>query len=264
MKSRDLSCVFVGMVQSKNSNGRIKSSSNIKCFVGFEATFTNQGLASCVYWVVWARLETTWAQHKDAKRQVGLELGLTHKKPSLVLFSVFCVKIYYESNQHYKAFFYVPQFQGSVESWCSQLAPILGFNGKLVLVKLPMIFLRPPNQFIDVLFRKYFYHGESWFQKCLPTSSLRIAHFVELGPFCNMNFDALLESQEKKLLVLASILPLSKLVKSAKCPHSSCTPQKTMQAHLEKSTSYQNHVVNKQPHISKQNDRKQHCVDIGW
>ncbi len=54
--------------------------------------------------------------------------------------------------------------------------------------------------------------------------STRFAHFVELGPFCNMNFDALLESEEKFFLVLASILPLSKLVKSAKCPHSSCTP----------------------------------------
>ncbi len=82
-----------------------------------------------------------------------------------------------------------------------------------------MVFLRPPNQFIDVLLGSTPIMGNLGSK-----SSLGVAHFVELGPFCNMNFDALLESQEKKLLVLASILPLSKLVKSAKCPHSSCTP----------------------------------------
>jgi hypothetical protein len=49
-------------------------------------------------------------------------------------------------------------------------------------------------------FRKYSYNGESWFQKCLSTSSFhKVAHFVELGPFCNMNFDALLESEEENI-----------------------------------------------------------------
>ncbi len=76
--------------------------------------------------------------------------ALTHKKPSLVLL-VFFVLRYFINPTNITKLFYVPQFQGSMESWCSQLASILGFN--VGTPELAMIFLRPPNHFIDVLLR---------------------------------------------------------------------------------------------------------------
>jgi len=50
------------------------------------------------------------AQRCQKVGRIGLG-GLTHKKPPLVLVVFFCVKIFYQSNQDYKAFFMCLNFR---------------------------------------------------------------------------------------------------------------------------------------------------------